>query len=167
MRSRGRAEERGVSMNSCFHFAQILYSCSASGDQALAGLILNKDFKYLIRHFLRCGGSNWTWVDPIDEGSTQMPDRRECLRGKKPPNYQQPTCAMSSKQLKMYLRASFDLIPVSPSWSSGVCGRQEADVPLKSHHTSPLETHYLHLAHYSLLLLMCSRTQLALWATLG
>lgn len=72
------------------------------------------------------------------------------------------TCAISSKQLKMYLRASLDLIPVSPSWSSGVCGRQEADVPLKSYHTSPLETHYLHLAHYSLLLLMCSRTRLAL-----
>lgn len=46
---------------------------------------------------------------------------------------------MSSKQLKMYLRASLDLIPVSPSWSSGVFGRQKADVPLKSHRTSPLK----------------------------
>lgn len=30
------------------------------------------------------------------------------------------TWAMSSKQLKMYFLASFDLIPVSASWSSGV-----------------------------------------------
>lgn len=30
------------------------------------------------------------------------------------------TCAMSSKQLKMYFRASFDFIPVSNSCSSGV-----------------------------------------------
>lgn len=49
------------------------------------------------------------------------------------------TCAMSSRQLKMYFRASLDLIPVSPSWSSGVCGRQKADVPLKSNRASPLE----------------------------
>ena len=34
------------------------------------------------------------------------------------------TCAMSSKQLKMYFLASFDLIPVSASWSSGVWSRQ-------------------------------------------
>jgi hypothetical protein len=30
------------------------------------------------------------------------------------------TCPMSSKQLKMYFLASFDLIPVSASCSSGV-----------------------------------------------
>lgn len=47
------------------------------------------------------------------------------------------TWAISSKQLKMYLRASLDLIPVSPSWSSGVYRTQEADVTLKSHHTLP------------------------------
>lgn len=32
----------------------------------------------------------------------------------------QLTCAMSSKQLNMYFRASFDFIPVSNSCSSGV-----------------------------------------------
>lgn len=74
----------------------------------------------------------------------------------------QHTWAMSSKQLKMYFRASLDLIPVSPSWSSGVCGRQEADVPLKYRQTSPLEIHYLHLAHYCLLLLIRCRPHLTL-----
>ena len=132
-----------------------------------------------------CDGSNWpgTRADPSVEASNAR--QVEVIRAKagaKATNIsivrfvgkekcfvlqEQHTCAISSKQLKMYLRASLDLIPVSPSWSSGVCGRQEADVPLKSHHTSPLETHYLHLAHYSLLLLMCSRTRLALRATLG
>lgn len=34
------------------------------------------------------------------------------------------TWAMSSKQLKMYFLASFDLIPVSASWSSGVWSRE-------------------------------------------
>ena len=34
------------------------------------------------------------------------------------------TWAMSSKQLKMYFLASFDLIPVSASWSSGVWSRK-------------------------------------------
>lgn len=38
------------------------------------------------------------------------------------------TCAISSKQLKIYFLASFDLIPVSASWSSGVCSKQETGI---------------------------------------
>lgn len=34
------------------------------------------------------------------------------------------TWAISSKQLKMYFLASFDLIPVSASWSSGVWSKE-------------------------------------------
>lgn len=113
---------------------------------------------------------NLIWLDlldktsPLGEPSKEMRWKRE--RRKKKKRLIKHTCAMSSKQLKIYLRASLDFIPVSPSWSSGVCGRQKADVPLKSHRTSPLERNYLHLAHYSLLLLMCSRTHCALGTTL-
>lgn len=48
------------------------------------------------------------------------------------------TCAMSSRQLKMYLRASLDLIPVSPSWSSGVCRETQ------SRCCSPNPSHFPH-----------------------
>lgn len=102
----------------------------------------------------------------LGESSKEMRQKKGEEKEKKR-NLIEHTCAMSSKQLKMYLRASLDLIPVSPSWSSGVFGRQKADVPLKSHHTSPLERNYLHLAHYSLLFLMCSRTHCALGTTPG
>lgn len=95
-------------MNSCFHFAPILYSCSASGDQALAGLILNKDFKCLIRHFSGCGGSNWTGVDPIDEGSTQMPDRRVCLRQKQIKNFKKGL--LSTAYLRHVIQAVEDVL---------------------------------------------------------
>lgn len=43
---------------------------------------------------------------------------------------------MSSRQLKMYLRASLDLIPVSPSWSSGVCRETQ------SRCCSPNQSHF-------------------------
>lgn len=71
------------------------------------------------------------------------------------------TCAMSSRQLKMYLRASLDLIAVSPSWSSGVCGRHEADVALQTRHThpQPLDRHYLHSGHYSYSLVLSARSR--------
>lgn len=105
----------------------------------------------------------------LGEPSKEMRWKKGRKRNRKVENKRliKHTCAMSSKQLKMYLRASLDLIPVSPSWSSGVFGRQKPDVPLKSHRTSPLGRNYLHLAHYSLLLLMCSRTHCALGTTPG
>ena len=44
------------------------------------------------------------------------------------------TCVMSSKQLKMYLRASLDLMLVSASCSSGVCNTWNGIMGTQFHH---------------------------------